>query len=116
MSNLQVNTSRLYELDEQVATAREALAVASEALSEAEYRLTIKRESEIFKAKYEDKLADTTAKAKATMLCAEELRAQIVAEGKWKRAKIKLDNLIDQKSTVMEDNYNIRAEMKVFQG
>lgn len=116
MSDLRANTSRLYELDEKVAVAREALATASEALSEAEYRLTIKREAEIFKAKYDDKLADTTAKAKATVACSEEMRTAMIAESKWKRAKIALDNLIDQKQTVMEDNYNIRAEMKVFQG
>ena len=116
MSDLNTNSERLSELDDNIDKARDTLADAQDNLGEAEYKLTIKRETEIFKAKYDEKLSDITAKAKATVACAVELKDYMTADAKNKRARIALDKAIDRKTTLMEQNYNIRAAMKVFGG
>jgi hypothetical protein len=114
MSDLNTNSEQLSVLDDTIDKARDALSDAQDALGDADYSLTIKRETVIFKAKYEEKLSDITAKAKAVVECAVELRAYMTADSKNKRARIALDKAIDRKTTLMEQNYNIRAQMKVF--
>ena len=114
MTDLNTNSEQLSVLDDNIDKARDELATAQEALADAEYSLTIKRETEIFKAKYDEKLSDITAKSKATVACAVELKSYMTADAKNKRARIALDKAIDRKTTLMEQNYNIRAQMKVF--
>lgn len=114
MIDLNINSEKLDELDNAIDKARDELADKGDILAEAEYVLTIKKEKEIFNAKYSEKLSDITAKAKATMACEKELRDYMIADSKNKRAKMQLDKLIDRKDSVKEQNYNLRAQMKVF--
>jgi hypothetical protein len=116
MSDLNSNNDRLTELDDAIDKARDELILRAEAFDEAELTLTIKKEKAIFEAKYHEKMPDTTAKAKAIVSCEAEMRAYMMADAQHRRAKIGLEKLIDRKSTLMEQNYNMRAEMKTFGG
>jgi len=116
MIDLNTNSEKLDTLDAEIDVARDAVADAYDAVSLAEHKLLIKREGAIFGAKYEEKLTDITAKSKAVVVCEEELNAAMLADSKHKRAQIQLAKAIDHKDTIKEQNFCVRAQMKVFGG
>jgi hypothetical protein len=116
MIDLNANSEKLDALDAEIDSARDEVADSYDALALAEHNLLIKRETAIFKAKYNDKMTDITAKSQAVVVCEKELEAVMIADSKNKRAQIKLAKAIDHKDTIKEQNFCVRAQMKVFGG
>jgi len=116
MIDLNTNSEQLDVLDAEIDKAREEVADTYDTLAQAEHALLIKKETAIFKAKYDSKMTDITAKSQSVVLCEEELKAVMMADSKQKRAQMKLAKALDHKETLREQAYNVRCQMKQFGG
>lgn len=103
------------ELDELIAQKRREVEAAKAELDRVNLAQKIKEQTVIFRAKHEDKLKDTEAKAKAVVESEAESIAVIRQEGNYRSLRIELQDLENKASTLKEVCWNIRAQIKAFQ-
>ena len=124
MDDLIIINDELDKLDGEIAQQREVVELALENREFASLNATISKEKEFLSAKYSTasplssapKVTDSVCKSEAVVRSEDALKKELEADGKFRREKIKLDNLIDRRDSLKEKLSNIRATIKVFGG